>query len=451
MVTILPKENDWSDVGNSIGTGLAKGYTNRSDEMALQKSIGSLPPDASPRQILDAITNTRTYSPESKQRVFKNYIGAKEVEETVRKAKASEAIAQEKNRIAAAKKGTEAERELTKQSYLEAGYPEYEADLLVNPDVTAATKQSISKQHADLVARKIRQPLNSQAANPAEQESIETQQKEQVPLEQDGVVGPENAAIEEAKIEANVPEKEEEWPEIPPPPETTFAEKEKWRASNQKENNKLLKETHDKNNAHTKAVIRLNRASTLNDTHKVAEGLGRIAIDPKTGDPYPEASLLGAVNKETQAFVKTIADFLIDAKTYFGARVTNFDIGAFKARLPSLLNTEEGRRIIIQQMKLMEDLELVHGKEMDEALKHYGRNASYSDIQKVVDERTSKKEQVIIDKMNNVDKASELMEVMLINPKYKDTTLYQNPETGKFKAVRPGDKKEFEDKGWIKW
>lgn len=86
MVTVVQPQNTWSDIGERFGTGVVQGHQNRSDEMALQKSIGSLPPNASPRQILDAITNTKTYSPEAKQNVLKNYMGQAQFEETKKKA-----------------------------------------------------------------------------------------------------------------------------------------------------------------------------------------------------------------------------------------------------------------------------------------------------------------------------------------------------------------------------
>lgn len=93
MVTILPKENDWSDAFESFGSGLTGGYQNRSDEMALQKAIGGLGKNPSPRDILDAVTKTQTYSPASKQNLFKNYLGAAEFEEVQRSHKANEEIA----------------------------------------------------------------------------------------------------------------------------------------------------------------------------------------------------------------------------------------------------------------------------------------------------------------------------------------------------------------------
>src|ERR1700722_417171 len=111
MVTILPKENDWSGAFESIGKGVSEGYQNRADEMALQKSISSLPPDASPRQILDAVTGTKTYNPQAKQTAFKNYLGASQFAETKRRAQAVEGNSAAKNTITTNKANKEQAKE----------------------------------------------------------------------------------------------------------------------------------------------------------------------------------------------------------------------------------------------------------------------------------------------------------------------------------------------------
>jgi|ERR1700690_2528594 len=446
MVTILPKEDDWADVFRKLGAGAVEGYTNRSDEMALQNAIAGLAPDATPRQILDAVTNTKTYGNEAKQQLFKNYLGAAEFEEMQRKSKKGEEIAQEKNRIAALGKKEPTDAQATKQNYLASGYPEYEADLLVNPDVTPATKQQIAKQHADLTARGLRQPMALERTETAQEASIDqnepvTQIKPEIETESQ-----QEALNQVAQQVAPKPE----WPDLPPPPETTPAEREKWRDKNQTFNNKLLQETKEKNKSHTNAEIRYGRAAALNDSHKLPSGLGRLVIDPVTGEPRALASLAGIVNKETQNFVKNINDFLIDAKNYFGGRVTNFDLTSFKSRLPTLMNTEDGRRLIIEQMKLMSELEAAHDRELEKGLKHYGRNASYSDIQRIVDDNVADKQANIIGKINNLDTASGFLDLMANDPKYKDHKLMQSPE-GVFQAAPKSKIEGALKRGWKLW
>lgn len=460
MVTFIPAKDDWADAFRKIGSGVTQGYMNRSDENAVRKAIADLGPNASARDILSTLTNVKTYGNEAKQEALKNYLGVENFEELKRKAQAQEEISREKNRVAAMGKKTEADVESLKASLIADGMPDYEADLYVQSP--PGVQQRIQAAHIEAKARGLRQPISQnqseQAApgtpggTPTKGPMAEVAQNKEIPLPVEEALAPVDEAIEktvEAVEEPPVKQKDE-WPEIPPPPRTTPAEQEKWRDKNQAFNNKLLKEAKEKGNSHTNALIRYNRLSSLNNSKKLPEGMGRLVINPETGEPYAVASLLGLVNKETQDFVKTMNDFMIDAKNYFGSRVTNFDVQAFKSRLPTLLNTPDGRRLIIEQMKLMEELQIVHDTELEKGLKHYGRNASYSDIQNVVDERTTKKETEIINKINNLDQAANYLDLMASDPKFKDTTLMQSPQ-GKFKAVPNSKVSDAKSKGYISW
>ena len=111
MVTILPKEEGWDNVFKEIGKGASEGYQNRSDEMALQRAVGGLGDRPSPRQILDAITKTNTYSPAAKQNALKNYMGVVEFEEVQRHAKATEEEAGLKSKLKATEDKLEKQRD----------------------------------------------------------------------------------------------------------------------------------------------------------------------------------------------------------------------------------------------------------------------------------------------------------------------------------------------------
>ena len=101
MVTILPKdENSWSDIGERFAGGLTSGYMNRSDEMALQKAVQDLGPNASARDILNAVTGAKTYGNESKQQFIKNLVGAQELDESIRHAKVIEEETKKRNQLA---------------------------------------------------------------------------------------------------------------------------------------------------------------------------------------------------------------------------------------------------------------------------------------------------------------------------------------------------------------
>lgn len=117
MVTTLPREDIWGDVGRGFGKGASEGYMGRADELAIQKAVQELGPNPSPRDILNAVTNTKTYSPESKQNVFKNYLGVGEYEQMQRKLDIEQGKIKAKEEADALKRETERTqvRELVKQ------------------------------------------------------------------------------------------------------------------------------------------------------------------------------------------------------------------------------------------------------------------------------------------------------------------------------------------------
>lgn len=320
------------------------------------------------------------------------------------------------------------ERDSRKDRLIQEGFTSNEAEEYL--DSPPGVQQIMWRQHNDLKSRNLLQnkPVDDRTNQP-----VSVGRKAGIINAQPPVEG--ELAIEDSFSNEAEPINENAWPEIPAPLKMTPAEEVKWGNQNQKENNKLLYDTRKKTDSTRGIGIRLNRLAVLSD--KVPDGLGRLVINPETGDPYPTAVLLKAgVNKETQDYTKTLNDFLIDAKEYFGGRVTNFDVQSFKSRLPSLLNTPDGRRLIIKQMQLLNDLQHIHGVTLEDGLKYYGRKASYSDILSAVDNNVASKEQEIIQKINDLDTASKYMDKMAENPgKFKDTVLMQRVDDGKFMAM----------------
>jgi hypothetical protein len=338
----------------------------------------------------------------------------------------------------AQKNMTPEQKEDRKTRLLEEGFNDNEAEEYL--DATPGVQQIIWRQHNDLKSRGLRgnKPTAPDVASKVPPKNGVVGAVGQPP---EGELPIDNSFSNEAE-----PIDEDAWPDIPAPPKMTPGEEVKWGNQNQKENNKLLAETRTKTNATRGIALRLNRLAQLSE--KVPDDAGRIVIDPSTGEPYPTAQLAKMVNKETQDYVKTLNDFLIDAKAYFGSRVTNFDVSAFKARLPNLLNTADGRRLIIKQMELMNDLEHLHGTTLEDGLKTYGRKASYSDILSVVDNKVAGREAQIIEKINNLDTASRHMDTMAKNPeKFKETVLMQDPE-GNFKAMPKAKVNQATSRGW---
>jgi hypothetical protein len=90
MVTILPKQDDWAKAFENIGSGFSQGYMNRSDENALRAAVDKLGPNPNARDLLNAITSTKTHSPAAKQRMLENYLGVEKFEELRQQAREQE-------------------------------------------------------------------------------------------------------------------------------------------------------------------------------------------------------------------------------------------------------------------------------------------------------------------------------------------------------------------------
>jgi len=334
---------------------------------------------------------------------------------------------------------TEEEKNELYNDLIEDGWPPEEAKIYLS--APPGVQGSLERNHRMEKARGIRK--NPQKTNTSQQ------QIKQNPLE-----NPEGISATDEEIIAT-PEgkeeiiKEEEWPDLPPPENMIPAEKIKWENKNEATNIKELKEVEAKKKVYRDNKILINGMQKAVDSKKLPKGLAKmLVIDPETGDIRPTAQAAGLINKETEDYVKNLKKFLKGAKEFFGARVTNFDVTSFMAQLPGLLTSEQGKRLILKQMELVNELESIHANEIDEGLKKYGRKANYIDISRTVDERVAKRESEILKKIDQVAEASDQLDKMADNPeKFKDTSLMITPE-GTFKAVKKDLISKYESKGW---
>lgn len=83
-----------------------------------------------------------------------------------------------------------------------------------------------------------------------------------------------------------------------------------------------------------------------------------VGLVTKDGELRPTAA--ASLSPEAQEAVKLVADNLSGAKDTFGARVTNFDLQSYMKRLPTLLNSAEGRRRVLRDLRLMNNLNSMH-------------------------------------------------------------------------------------------
>lgn len=345
---------------------------------------------------------------------------------------------------------TEEEKVRQKGNLIKAGWPEYAADVYL--DAPPGVKQTLEREHSALIERGLRKPLVSvpegvDQSNAMSESSKpltnETQPNNEKPIFVD------DTKETQQKVEP-VSEEVDEWPEPIIPKNMTNAERVKWEIGNQKENNKELKLTNDKKKAFRANDTLINSMTQINDGKYLPEGIEKmLIINPDTGDIRPTAQLLKIQNPQTELYVKNLKQWLKGAKEFFGARVTNFDVTSFMAQLPSLLNSEQGRRLILKQMKYVNDLESIHNNTLNDALKKYGGRANYSQISDIVDKKVSSKEEYLMGKINNLVLASKDIELMSKNPdKFRNHVLMQT-SSGEFRAV-PKEKVDYlkKEKKW---
>lgn len=336
------------------------------------------------------------------------------------------------------------EKEKQRSNLVATGYTPEEADVYL--DAPPSVKNVLEKHVRDEVTRKIRKLPGEQAAGgelpqgeAPTQENIEAKEKSPIFVD-DGETPIEKADVKEAPPE--------EWSAPIIPTKMTPAEQVKWENNNEKENNKELKETQNKKKAYAQNDILINSMTQVNNSKKLPNGLGKAIIDPSTGDIRPTAQLAGVVNPETQLYVKNLKQWLKGAKEFFGARVTNFDVSSFMAQLPSLLNSEQGRRLILKQMKYVNDLEQIHNNTLNEGLKKYGRNANYNQVVQVVDSKVAEREKDLLDKINNLVEASDYINKFEENPeKFRGQVLMQDPR-GNYVAVPKEKVEKLKAKKW---
>lgn len=149
-------------------------------------------------------------------------------------------------------------------------------------------------------------------------------------------------------------------------------EKKTWR----KDNTPIYKDSKDKLRNVKRDLLGTRKLQKLNETKKVGEGFERLLINPLTGDFYGLAQLAQVVSPEAQEWVKEIARFGNRAKDAYGSRITDFDLRQYMKQFPSLLNTQEGRRRIIEMMEINYSMDEAY----NEALKSIYEKAKLNQI-----------------------------------------------------------------------
>lgn len=346
---------------------------------------------------------------------------------------------------------TEEEKIRQKGNLIKAGWPEYAADIYL--DAPPSVKATLEREHSALTERGLRKPLVQVPAgvdqNPPGAQPVEVPDASAPSGERPVFVDEPETPQEKKDANKAKPIPENEWPELPKPANRTYKELVDWENNNEKDNSKLLKETTDKKHLLKNKDNRINVMTKINDGKYLPDGFGRlILIDPKTGEIRPSAQLAKQINPQTSLYIKNLNQYLEGIKEQLGSVVTDFDVRTFKSQLPNLLTDEQGRRLILKQMKYTSDLESVYNNTLNEALKKYGKNANYIDISQVVEDKVKEKEGDLIGKIDNLVEASDYINMMAQNPdQFRGKVVMQKPD-GTFRAVPKEKVAELKSKNW---
>ena len=77
----------------------------------------------------------------------------------------------------------------------------------------------------------------------------------------------------------------------------------------------------------------------------------------------------GITARDTEEFEKLSADFVKDAKAIFGARLTDTDLKAFMATVPTLAQTDNGKKQLIRNIRAFNDLVHVQEQAADQIIR----------------------------------------------------------------------------------
>jgi len=173
--------------------------------------------------------------------------------------------------------------------------------------------------------------------------------------------------LKDPKLSAQAGEGPDSFPEM-----DTFAGlTPKERVGMQKELRKLNKPDFDAANSSLKGArqekVRLDTLERLNERGNLPEGLGRWNVDIQKGT----LNFPAAANQDTQTYVKLINDWISGAKDTFGARVTNFELGVFLSRLPTLANTQDGRTNLLKYMQGINRINTLYNESLKDVYSHY--------------------------------------------------------------------------------
>lgn len=118
-----------------------------------------------------------------------------------------------------------------------------------------------------------------------------------------------------------------------------------------------------------------------------------------TKDGHINDIVYSQMTPEAQEAVKLIIDSTSNIKDSYGSRITNFDLGLYLKKLPSLLNSPEGKSRVLRDLKIMNELNLMHNQGIQEVFEEAGGTDQipYSKAESLYKKKYGAQEKALID------------------------------------------------------
>lgn len=161
----------------------------------------------------------------------------------------------------------------------------------------------------------------------------------------------------------------------------------KFEAAQTKEARAEGKELRDKKKAAKDTIEDINRLEELEK--EGLAGAGAVEFYKNAGLDIP--SLIGAPSEE---YNKIAANFVRNAKSMFGSRLTDADLNQFLKTVPSLSNSPEGRKRINSNLKKIARLDIEYADTYRDIVKSNKGTIPF-DLEEQLDDKMDKKREVI--------------------------------------------------------
>lgn len=142
------------------------------------------------------------------------------------------------------------------------------------------------------------------------------------------------------------------------------------------------------------------------------------------------------LNPESSEFNKLSKNYLKNAKSIFGNRVSNFEASTFLDMVPDLLQSDEGKQRILNLMRIQNQAEIIRSQAMEKIIQENGGERPRDLRPKVEKEAKAQLDRLASAFKNgvNIAKQNELPDIK----DYKNGDVITNDETGETKKLVSG-------------